>query len=287
MNREMRKMLTKMTDAQSVYGIQRGGGAGMDFHVHTDYCDGKNTAEEMICAAIEKGMAAIGFSGHSYTDFDKAGCMSIEGGEEYKQEVRRLADKYKEKIKVFCGIERDFYSSENANDWDYVIGSVHYLELDQAGGSDEIGGKAYPSVDETPEVLEKAAKDYFDGDFYSLAEEYFRTISEVVQKTNADIIGHFDLVCKFNKGGEAQGAGKYFDEQDPRYIAAWKKAADALLRTDALFEINTGAVSGGYRSDPYPSAPIREYIRNNGGKFIVSSDSHRAETLCYSEFQMK
>ena len=38
-----------------------------DLHVHTNYCDGKNTPEEMVLAAIEKGMECIGFSVHSYT----------------------------------------------------------------------------------------------------------------------------------------------------------------------------------------------------------------------------
>lgn len=38
-----------------------------DFHTHSTYCDGKNTLEEMLDAAIYKKMAAIGFSGHSHS----------------------------------------------------------------------------------------------------------------------------------------------------------------------------------------------------------------------------
>ena len=38
-----------------------------NFHTHTTYCDGKNTPEEMVQAAIALGMTAIGFSGHSHS----------------------------------------------------------------------------------------------------------------------------------------------------------------------------------------------------------------------------
>ena len=36
-----------------------------DIHVHTTYCDGKNSAEETVLAALEKNFVSIGFSGHS------------------------------------------------------------------------------------------------------------------------------------------------------------------------------------------------------------------------------
>ena len=53
------------------------------------------------------------------------------------------------------------------------------------------------------------------------------------------------------------------------------------LETEKPFEINTGVVSRGYRALPYPAPDIREYIRSKGGKFILSSDSHSTETLCF------
>ncbi len=35
-----------------------------NYHTHTTYCDGKNTPEEIVLCAIEKGFTSIGFSGH-------------------------------------------------------------------------------------------------------------------------------------------------------------------------------------------------------------------------------
>ena len=36
-----------------------------DFHMHTAFCDGKNTPEEMVLRGIEMGLSVIGFSVHS------------------------------------------------------------------------------------------------------------------------------------------------------------------------------------------------------------------------------
>ena len=68
---------------------------------------------------------------------------------------------------------------------------------------------------------------------------------------------------------------------NPRYIKAWQQAADALLKTGKPFEVNTGAISRGYRTAPYPAKEIRDYIRAHGGKLILSSDSHAKETIAY------
>jgi histidinol-phosphatase (PHP family) len=140
---------------------------------------------------------------------------------------------------------------------------VHYLKI----------GDEYIPVDENAELLRNAAEKHFDGDIYKLCELYYETVSDVVNRTECSIIGHFDLITKFIE------KDKLFDESNPRYIAAWKKALDRLLETGKVFEINTGAVSRGYRTLPYPSSEIIAYIKQNGGKLILSSDAHSAENI--------
>lgn len=237
-----------------------------DYHMHTTWCDGSASAENMVKAAIAQGLEEIGFSGHSYTWFDESYCMMPEATVAYRSELASLREKYAGRIRILIGTEQDRYSEAPTDAYDYFIGSVHYMKL----------GEEYVPVDETPEILRDAAKRYFDGDMMSLAEEYFRTAGEVAEKTGCSIIGHFDLITKFNEDGSL------FDTEDPRYIAAWKAAADRLLKAGVPFEINTGAMSKGYRSEPYPAKPIRDYIRSGGGHFILSSDSHRTDTLCYA-----
>ena len=237
-----------------------------DLHVHTTFSDGKNTPEEMLLAAVEKGLDTIGFSDHSYTDFDEAWCMPEGGPAAYRAEITRLKEKYASVINVLCGIEQEYYTNLPAEGYDYVIGSVHYVLADGV----------YLPVDWKAEKQIEAADAHFGGDLYAFAEAYFDTVGRVVEKTNADIIGHFDLVSKFNEGG------RLFDETHPRYRKAWMRAADKLLETGKRFEINTGAMGRGYRSEPYPNAEMREYIKARGGKFILSGDCHRTDTIAYA-----
>ena len=62
-----------------------------DLHVHTKYCDGEGTPDEIVRAAIGKGLEAIGFSGHSYTAFDEEVCMTRKGTDRYEEKVRQAA----------------------------------------------------------------------------------------------------------------------------------------------------------------------------------------------------
>ena len=79
-----------------------------DLHVHTIFSDGKNTPEEMVRAAISKGMTKIGFSDHSYTSYDESYCMSREGTAVYRKVIAGLKEKYRDQIEILCGIEQDF-----------------------------------------------------------------------------------------------------------------------------------------------------------------------------------
>ncbi|MBQ7217322.1 MAG: histidinol-phosphatase [Synergistaceae bacterium] len=236
-----------------------------DFHVHTTYCDGKNSPEDMVLAAVSLGMKKLGFSGHSYTPFDEVPCMSQENTLRYLDEIHRLKEKYSGQIEILCGTECDYYSDINPENYDYVIGSVHYIDC----------GGVYRHVDHTPEMLQAAIDDSFGGDPYALAEHYYSLVADVVRKTRANIIGHFDLITKLNTGN------RFFDETHPRYVAAANSALDTLLKTGVPFEINTGAMSRGYRDSPYPSLRILKYIAEHGGSVILSSDSHAKNTLMY------
>ena len=75
-----------------------------NLHTHTVYCDGKNTAEELIRRAVELGWKSIGFSGHAYTACDTAYCMSRENTALYQQEILTLREKYRDAIQVYLGM---------------------------------------------------------------------------------------------------------------------------------------------------------------------------------------
>ena len=236
-----------------------------DLHTHTCFCDGDDTPEEMVLSAIEKGLDRIGICTHCYTDFDETYCIPHEKYGEFQAEIARLKEKYKGKIEVLCGVEQDVFSSTETDGFDYVIGSCHYVPADDM----------LAPIDSLEEVLEYVCTEFYGGDYIAVAESYYKSVAKVVEKTNCDIIGHFDLITKYNEGG------RLFDESDPRYIAAWKAAADELLKSGKTCEINTGAISRGCRTAPYPSEEIKSYLAGRGAKFILSSDAHRAENIAF------
>ena len=238
-----------------------------DLHMHSVFSDGVNSTEEMVTEGIRQGLKRIGISEHSFAPWDESSMPEAKAGA-YRREMDRLKQKYADRIEVLCGLERDYYS-EVVQIYDYVIGSVHWLRMEDGH---------LVSVDWTPERLEKDCAAYFGGDWYALTEAYFRTEADVVRRTRCDLIGHFDLVSKFNE------RKRWFDESHPRYRAAWQQAADSLLETGKPFEINTGAISRGWRTDAYPSREIREYLRQRGCRMILSSAAHRKEHICF-EFQ--
>jgi histidinol-phosphatase (PHP family) len=233
-----------------------------DLHMHTVFSDGKNTAEEMVQEAIRRGLETVGISDHS--SGDPCG-MKLEENVIYKAEIGRLKTKYAGQIRVICGLERDFLT-DDFSEYDYTIGSVHWLPMPD-------GHRV--SIDWTAEKLREGAEKYFAGDMYALAEAYYAAEARVVEVTKCDIIGHFDLMTKFIEQDPA------FDAAHPRYVAAWQRAADALLATGKPFEVNTGAMSRGYRTSPYPSEDIRRYILARGGKLLLSSDAHAKENIAF------
>ncbi len=235
-----------------------------NLHTHTLYCDGKNTAEEMILSAIEKSFTDIGFSGHSFTEFDTSYCMTETP--EYRAEILSLKEKYKGKINVWLGLEKDYFSNEDRGAYDYIIGSVHYV----------LKNGQYIPVDESAETIKNAVENEYGGDYSLFIKDYYEEVSLIVKKTDCDIIGHFDLISK------------YFDdlgiEETESYLEIAFNALEKLIPEGKPFEINTGAIARGTKKFPYPSFKILKKINELEGKIIFSSDCHNKEYLdCYFE----
>ena len=236
-----------------------------NYHTHTTYCDGKNTPEELILQALRLGCPALGFSGHSYTWFDESYCMTLAGTAAYRQEITRLKEKYSGKIKIYLGIEQDYYASQPTEAYDYVIGAVHYV----------CKNGTFLPVDESKEMQKQAVAEHYNGDFYAFIEDYYQVVESLYEKTHCDIIAHFDLITKFNEQGDL------FDPLHPRYRAAAAAAFEKLCQTPAVFEINTGAMARGIRTAPYPAEEWIEQLRQKGKRFVFSADCHRAEQLLF------
>ncbi len=234
------------------------------YHNHTVFCDGKNTAEEMVLAALQAGMSEIGFSAHARMPANPDWCMTEEGEREYFETVTALKIKYADKIKIYLGIEQDYYAEPVSYPYDYIIGSVHALD---------VGGGKLIDIDLDPVDVRKSVEKYFGNDPYSYVECFYDTVSKVYEKTKCDIIGHLDLVTKF------LDRDPLFSEEHPRYIAARERAITALLKTPAVFEVNTGGIYRGYRQVPYPNIETVSSLYSKGAKFVINADSHNIDSV--------
>ena len=233
-------------------------------HTHTIYADGKNTPEEMVLAAIQKEFDAIGFSEHSYLpDPLVPEQMTVADMARYQQEVAQLKEKYKGQIQVFCGLEYDFYSDVPTEGMDYLIGSVHYLDLQ---------GETMTFDWDVPKTR-KYVETFFAGDYMDFARSYFETMARLPERGAFDIIGHFDLLTKNNEKGH------FWDPASKEYLDLGFAAIHALQGKIPFFEVNTGAISRGYRTAPYPQMEFLKEFRRLGFGAVITSDCHNKEFL--------
>lgn len=240
-------------------------------HMHTTLCDGKNTPEEMVQAAINCDFSTAGFSGHSPLAWWPHCPGMIQDEKVYQDTMHALNKKYKDQITVLCGIEQDYFGPINKNEYDYVIGSVHDLRVDE---------NRYVCVDNTPEEFTKAIAQDYQNDPLKLVKHFYQTTLENVQKYKPDIVGHFDLVIKHNRDNI------YFDEESPQYQHIALEYLDAVIDILAdyggIVEINTGAMSRGYRDLPYPSPFLLKRLAEKKVRIMINSDSHASNTIDYA-----
>lgn len=236
-----------------------------NLHTHTNYCDGKNSPEEMVLKAIEIGFDTIGFSGHSYTGFDISWHMTKENTELYKKEINNLKNKYKNRINVLCGLEYDVFSDCDVSGYDYIIGSAHFLKI----------GNEYVEFDERADVVANIINRYFDGDGMKYVKAYYDNMAELYKYGDFDIIGHFDIISKHCE------THNFFDINSKEYKNLALEALHSLSSKINVFEVNTGAMSRGYRSAPYPAPFILKEMNNIGCVVVLTSDCHDKNFLNY------
>ena len=240
-----------------------------NLHTHTVYCDGSNSVDEMVEAAINAGLDTIGFSGHFILDIEPPQWWSMdeERVAKYRVDIIKAKEKYKGRINILLGCEKDYFSPVPKDEYDYSIGSVHYVLKDGV----------YIPMDIEAEELQNAIDQLYGGDSLAMAKDYYSLVADVYNRTGGEIVGHFDLLTKFNE------KHPYLDTDCKEYRAAALEAADALLENrELVFEINTGAMSRGWRSAPYPAEFILKYLIEKNGRIIITGDSHAAESITYA-----
>ena len=237
-----------------------------NLHTHTKYCDGKNTAAEMIERAIELGFDSLGFSGHAPTAQRTDWEGRDERHENYMKDIPLLKEKYKDKIKIFHGLELDYFSAGlvDTSALDYTIGSVHMAKKNGV----------WLDFDHCAEETERSINELFDGDAFAYVKLYYGTLAELPRVIDFDFVGHFDVLTKFS-----EKRPDLLPTDTVKYRGIALEALHAVREKKELFEVNTGAISRGHRTTPYPAPFILEEMKRLDCKLILTSDCHAADAL--------
>lgn len=229
-----------------------------NLHSHTKYCDGGATPEEMVKKAIELGYGVLGFSSHSYQYFSPKYTMLEEPALQYKEEIAALKEKYKDQLRIYCGLECDMYSTCVTEGYDYLIGSSHFMRV----------GEDIFEFDKNEEIFAELLEKYFHGDMMAFLKKYYEDFADLKKHGDYDIVGHFDLVTRHCD------THPFFDENTKEYRDMALACAHALAKDFDIFEINSGTLSYNERKQPYPAPYIIKELKTLGASIVLSSDAH-------------
>lgn len=229
-----------------------------NFHIHTNLCDGRDSPEDMVRSAISLGFEQLGFSGHMDADCH----MEFKP---YLDEIHRLWEKYCDRIDILAGVELDTcYDPECANGAEYTIGSTHFLEIDS---------QTPLAIDLNREQFLKIGRKFFSGDFNLMSKAYYNLLARSYDRLHCDIVGHFDLITKFNDELQC------IDEDTPEYYLPALETMEYLCSRDVIFEINCGAWNNGKKRELYPNRFFLRHLHRMNGRIMINTDAHGKEML--------
>jgi histidinol-phosphatase (PHP family) len=242
------------------------------YHTHTQYCDGKSTAEELVLRAIELGLTAIGFSSHAPMPKKESWSMSLDVLEDYIAEVQELKQKYKSQIQVYVsleidhipGVTRSFYEFKRESNLDYTIGSVHLVK---AKSDSEFWFLDGPDTNYIHgiEVL-------FDGDVKMAVTAYYNQVIDLIKTQKPDVIAHVDKVKMNNKG-------RYFSEDEKWYVALLDKTIEVIKNSGTIVEVNTRGIYKKKSDSFFPDAYFLKECKKKAIPITISSDAHHVDEL--------
>jgi histidinol-phosphatase (PHP family) len=239
-----------------------------DYHVHLRLDDAEATAAEHFTganaeryreAASERGIAELGVSEHVYR-FREAlevwqhpfwRAYAVDDLDEYCRFVREDTD-------LRLGIEADFVPGAEdrmanllgARDFDYVVGSVHFLR-DASVDTEEYS--VWSGAHSAEEVWRR----------------YFQTLGEAARSGLFDILAHPDLV-------KVWGSERPRPEGDLRRY--YELALDGIAESGIAVEVSTAGLRKRAR-ELYPAPAFLEMCLEAGAPVALSSDAHRPQDI--------
>jgi len=240
-----------------------------DYHVHLRQDDYDATpasrfftaanAERYRTVASERGIEELGVSEHVYR-FEQA--LEVWQHELWREAARDDLDAYcafvREETDLRLGIEADFVPGREdrmaellaARDWDYVIGSIHFL------GDHALDYDRY-DVWTTGEPADRVWR------------RYFEWLGQAAMSGLYDVLAHPDLVKHW-------GRERPWPERDPRYY--YDVAMEGIAESGVAVEVSTAGLRKPV-GEIYPARAFLEMVVDAGNPLVLSSDAHTPDQL--------
>lgn len=229
----------------------------IDYHTHHVRCGhARGELEEYVQRGIELGMQQLGLSDHMpliHVDpatYYEGMAMPMEELPRYVEECFELKEKYRGQIDLRVGLEGDYiegYEEQIAKiiesyEWDYVIGSVHFLgEWDVTDFRQQHGWEGQ--------------------DVDTVYERYYDAVQKAAKTGLYDYIGHFDVIKRF---GQKPASDPYDLERE---------TLDVIRANGLAIELNASGLRMPAK-EMFPSRRILAYCLEAGIPLTVGSDAH-------------
>jgi histidinol-phosphatase (PHP family) len=240
-----------------------------DYHLHlrpdeegtpaSEYFTSENVAR-YLDAARQSGIEELGVSEHVYR-FRQALDVwrhpfwveqATDDLDEYCGFVRSTALRLGVEADFIPGAEDRIRNLLDAHDFDYVVGSVHFI------GDVAVDHSDYDAWGTS-------------GDPDRVWRTYFDTLAEAARAGLFDILAHPDLV-------KVWGPERPWPDRDPRFY--YEPAVEAVAETGIAVEVSTAGLRKPV-GELYPSHALAEMLADAGASFALSSDAHLPEHVGY------
>jgi histidinol-phosphatase (PHP family) len=236
----------------------------VDYHMHLRGHAGEidhtvEAVERFVEAATKRGIDEIGFSEHIYyfeqtrhlwdEPFMLERCKHdidryVEAVVEAKE--RGLPVKLGVEVDYFVGLERETAQALAPYPWDYLLGSVHFVD-------------GFP-VDQEPGLVEKLGP-------HEAARRYFVWLRSAARSGLFDSLAHPDLVKHHGPRADSESLHWLHEE-----------TADAIEAAGVCVEVSAAGLHKPV-SELYPDPPLLEACHARGVPITLASDAHEPQNV--------
>lgn len=231
-----------------------------DLHMHSrNSVDSKQTLDEICKQAIQIGLEGIAVCDHVDLWFVESlnteqairNCIS---------DVNQAKERYGASLDILQGIEMAEYLYDpiaaerilSLCNFDIILGSVHSVYMDEIADS-------YSRIDFSTMPMEK---------IHRFLKKYFYHISEMIEKTDFDVLTHLTCPLRYINGKYGRNADIMLHKNEIFSIF------DQIIQKKIALEINTSGLESNF-GEYMPALPLIEIYKKMGGQRItLASDAH-------------